>query len=727
MQSIIRRKRQKIEPRAKQKQSKNKHGRGCGAHAGDEETDGMRKTGRTRARSRGIQREGQRQPDFTDSTEADAPGTHGTHATTTGDGTPMEGTPEGTPPDLEVGLDAQGETEDVGARAQGGEGAGSSEARMETEGNGEEGSLSEESEDSQGATGEEKEHRLYWKGVGSKVEAEANEVLDNAKAARHRIYEKQVRDLGEIVDPTSSEGEEEGDVAEQRRERRREREVEMRKRRIQKKKLHEEYLESRRHIRVEEQVVKDMRRRYEEQLEHTKQARAIGKRLRAKRRVAVRKEEQKARKAREERRNQAARQRGQQEEEGRGDEGRKRKSERDSGGGQGEKQGEQTPAGKRRDRMQTRSSSLSSKETPDDSTDVSIVLASERGLPAEGEIFAHFTRMLGMTPSTGAEWDIEITPEGVDQPLFIKGYKLTLPVECLREECMEGPLATNELHTERWGVWQIALWRGAEDEGSLGCVARMRGGGGPQAWNGTIILPAVTGGEVLRKAGEERMDQGTEEEREDLKGVTVNTVQQLYVNVRGMRTSAATNKCEFSYTTPSGQELKWGPTRFTLCAEYHKRSLKAKSHTANTYHTVRGALVLNEPSRWCELCACAHGKDCRKLRAYRTEEVRRTNELLSRAKRETAPSRAQQQATRPEYTLNVEREKQVRDAGARDMGKKKRKGATNKGTDRRTHTAGSGGSGDQGVRGNGERRRRSTRSFAGGAECTTNADDMQGL
>eukprot|EP00965_Chrysotila_dentata_P117931 3897961-Pleurochrysis_carterae.AAC.1 len=227
------------------------------------------------------------------------------------------------------------------------------------------------------------------------------------------------------------------------------------------------------------------------------------------------------------------------------------------------KQGAQTPAGKKREKIVTRSSSRSSKETPEEARDVSIVLAAEKGLPVEGEIFAHFTRMLGITPSTGVEWDIEVTPKGTDQPLFIKGYKLTVPAECLQEESMEGPLATNELHTERWGVWQIALWRCEEDEASLGCVARMRGRGGPQAWTGVMLLPAVAGGflkvstpegneamrrqiqEVLRKAGEESTGRGTEEEREDLKRVEVNTVQQLYVNVRGMRTSAATNKCEF--------------------------------------------------------------------------------------------------------------------------------------------------------------------------------------
>eukprot|EP00965_Chrysotila_dentata_P054836 1820914-Pleurochrysis_carterae.AAC.1 len=271
-------------------------------------------------------------------------------------------------------------------------------------------------------------------------------------------------------------------------------------------------------------------------------------------------------------------------------------------------------------------------ETQEEEADVSIVLASERGLPADGEIFSHFTRLLGVTPTTGAEWDLEVTPEGADQPLFIKGYKLTLPAACVREEGLEGPLAVNEMHTERWGVWQIALWRSAEDEANLGCVARMRGGGGPLAWTGVMELPAVHGGflkittpegnevmrkqiqDILRKAGEEETERGTVEEREDLKGVEVHSVQQLYVQVRGMRTSAATNKCEFGYTTPSGEELRWGPTRFTLYAEYHKRSLKVKTSSARTYHTVRGALILNEQSTWCELCASAHGKECEKLR-----------------------------------------------------------------------------------------------------------------
>eukprot|EP00965_Chrysotila_dentata_P239724 6203271-Pleurochrysis_carterae.AAC.2 len=122
--------------------------------------------------------------------------------------------------------------------------------------------------------------------------------------------------------------------------------------------------------------------------------------------------------------------------------------------------------------------------------------------------------------------------------------------------------------------------------------------------------------EVLRKAGEELTDRGTEREREDLRRVKANSVQQLYVSVRGMRTCAATNKCEFGYTTPSGEELCWGPTKFTLYAGYHKRSHKVKADMARTYHMARGVLVLNEQGKWCELCAWAHGKDCEKLVAY---------------------------------------------------------------------------------------------------------------
>eukprot|EP00965_Chrysotila_dentata_P043746 1454496-Pleurochrysis_carterae.AAC.1 len=118
---------------------------------------------------------------------------------------------------------------------------------------------------------------------------------------------------------------------------------------------------------------------------------------------------------------------------------------------------------------------------------------------------------------------------------------------------------------------------------------------------------------VLQKAGEEAPDRGTERERADLRGVEVVSVQQLYVNVRGMRTTAATNKYEFGYTRPSVEELRWGPTKFMLYAEYHKRSKKVKANTARTFYTVRDTLILNEQWKWCELCAWAHGKDCQRL------------------------------------------------------------------------------------------------------------------
>eukprot|EP00965_Chrysotila_dentata_P096655 3193933-Pleurochrysis_carterae.AAC.1 len=104
------------------------------------------------------------------------------------------------------------------------EGADGAVMRRKMERESEEGSLSEESADSQGNTGEEKEQRTYWKEVERKVETSVSAALEKAHAARHALYEKQVRDLGVIVDPTSSEGEEEGEVAERRRERRKERE-----------------------------------------------------------------------------------------------------------------------------------------------------------------------------------------------------------------------------------------------------------------------------------------------------------------------------------------------------------------------------------------------------------------------------------------------------------------------------------------------------------------------
>eukprot|EP00965_Chrysotila_dentata_P083296 2748140-Pleurochrysis_carterae.AAC.1 len=105
--------------------------------------------------------------------------------------------------------------------------------------------MSEDSEDSQGGIGEEKEQRLYWKEVERKVEVGISDGLENARVARHAEFEKQVKDLGPIVEQTSSDGEVEGEVAEQRRTRRKEREVEMEEKRTKKEEMHREYTWSR--------------------------------------------------------------------------------------------------------------------------------------------------------------------------------------------------------------------------------------------------------------------------------------------------------------------------------------------------------------------------------------------------------------------------------------------------------------------------------------------------
>eukprot|EP00965_Chrysotila_dentata_P094037 3108198-Pleurochrysis_carterae.AAC.1 len=163
-----------------------------------------------------------------------------------------------------------------------------------------------------------------------------------------------------------------------------------------------------------------MRRKLEEQWESKRQAKLIAKQNRAKQRAEERRGEQKAREAQEGRRQQAARRREQQEETGREEEEGKRRSGKERAGERKGQQAEQTPAGRTQEGIQTRSTSRSSGGTPEGVPDVSIILASERGLPAEGEIFAHFTRLLGVTPNTGADWDIEVSPEGAEQPLFIR-------------------------------------------------------------------------------------------------------------------------------------------------------------------------------------------------------------------------------------------------------------------------------------------------------------------
>jgi len=138
--------------------------------------------------------------------------------------------------------------------------------------------------------------------------------------------------------------------------------------------------------------VRELRRGLEEQWERSRQAKRAGKELRAKRRLAACKREKRARKAAEERRNWAAKNSEQRAEEGREERARKHRGKTEKKTTQaGGSAGEQTPAGRTRDRVRTRSTSRSTAEVPEEAEDVSIILASERGLPAEGEIFAHFT------------------------------------------------------------------------------------------------------------------------------------------------------------------------------------------------------------------------------------------------------------------------------------------------------------------------------------------------
>eukprot|EP00965_Chrysotila_dentata_P226200 6195253-Pleurochrysis_carterae.AAC.6 len=78
-------------------------------------------------------------------------------------------------------------------------------------------SLSEESEDNGGGVGEEKKKRLYWREVEKRIERKVIDTLEKAHAAKHAEYEERVKEVGVIVEPTSSEGEEEGEAAERRR------------------------------------------------------------------------------------------------------------------------------------------------------------------------------------------------------------------------------------------------------------------------------------------------------------------------------------------------------------------------------------------------------------------------------------------------------------------------------------------------------------------------------
>eukprot|EP00965_Chrysotila_dentata_P143154 4730084-Pleurochrysis_carterae.AAC.1 len=87
---------------------------------------------------------------------------------------------------------------------------------------------------------------------------------------------------------------------------------------------------------------------------------------------------------------------------------------------------------------------------------------------------------------------------------------------------------------------------------------------------------------------------------------------------------------------------------------------------------------------------------------------------MARARRGTAPTRAQQQAARPEYTLNVEKEKQVRSTQEReklDGGK-----ADRLNINKDVCNAGARGRGDLRVQEVGERRRGGTGTTSSGTE-----------
>eukprot|EP00965_Chrysotila_dentata_P257616 6212942-Pleurochrysis_carterae.AAC.1 len=100
---------------------------------------------------------------------------------------------------------------------------------------------------------------------------------------------------------------------------------------------------------------------------------------------------------------------------------------------------------------------------------------------------------------------------------------------------------------------------------------------------------------------------------------------------------------------------------------------------------------------------------------------------MSMAKRESAPTRAQQQAARPEYTLKVEREKQVKaEPVGRQTGREKSKRKCTA-TNVLTLSAGTRGGGARGVRSGGEGRRRRKRSTSSRTERPPHADDLSGL
>eukprot|EP00965_Chrysotila_dentata_P164855 5443215-Pleurochrysis_carterae.AAC.1 len=163
-------------------------------------------------------------------------------------------------------------------------------------------------------------------------------------------------------------------------------------RRAQKERLHREHLESKRNITLDRRVVWEMRRTLEEQWERKKQAKLIAKQLRARQRAAEKREEHRAGEAQEERRHQAAKRRERQEETDRGEEDRKRRSGKERLGEWRGQHEEQTPAGKNMEGIQTRSTSRSTGGTPEGTSDVSIILASEREAYQRKGKYSHISR-----------------------------------------------------------------------------------------------------------------------------------------------------------------------------------------------------------------------------------------------------------------------------------------------------------------------------------------------
>eukprot|EP00965_Chrysotila_dentata_P100298 3313713-Pleurochrysis_carterae.AAC.1 len=100
---------------------------------------------------------------------------------------------------------------------------------------------------------------------------------------------------------------------------------------------------------------------------------------------------------------------------------------------------------------------------------------------------------------------------------------------------------------------------------------------------------------------------------------------------------------------------------------------------------------------------------------------------MSRTRRETAPTRAQQQASRPEYTLSIEKAKQVNHANTCGTVGRMR-GEVNESDIRvRTLDSGTRGRGDHGVRGRGERRRRDERSITSRTQRFAVSDNLPRL